>query len=285
MKGIVWLASYPKSGNTWFRVFLTNLLWEGPADINKLYTNAITSSRETFDYYAGIDSQELDSDEIDLIRPTVFRLIAQEAKAQLYMKVHDAYTFVAEDRPLIPPPATSCALYFLRNPLDVAVSFAHHGNLTFDRAVNALGTKDYKISDNPRQLSRHLRQHLLSWSEHVLSWVDRPPFPVCVLRYEDMILKPQETFEKAVRFINLPHSAEQIAKAVEASAFDRLQAQETATGFQERAAIKSAFFRKGKIGSWREELNEEQVQKIVSDHRDVMKRFGYLDEHDQIVFG
>ena len=81
-KKIIWLASYPKSGNTWFRVFLSNLLSHSdkPADINNLYATPIASNRELFDEATGISSSELTLDEIDNLRPLVYEFYARTAE-------------------------------------------------------------------------------------------------------------------------------------------------------------------------------------------------------------
>jgi hypothetical protein len=70
---IVWLASYPKSGNTWLRGFITALLHPGNAgiDINNLYTTTIASSRQLFDELTGVSSADLAPEEIEKLRPMV----------------------------------------------------------------------------------------------------------------------------------------------------------------------------------------------------------------------
>jgi hypothetical protein len=286
VKGILWLASYPKSGNTWFRVFLSNLLRGGdiPVGINDLERTPIASARGIFDDEIGFEVSDLTADEIDRLRPEVYTLLAQNAEEPLYMKIHDAYIFLADSRPLIPQEATQCALYFIRNPLDVAVSFAHHSGWDFETSVRKMADDTFAFCSKPGRLHNQLRQKLLSWSNHVISWVDRTPFPVCVIRYEDMKSNPLEAFTKAVRFSGLEHAAEQIQRAVDFSSFDVVRQQEEAEGFQEKSAASRRFFRKGQIGSWREELNEEQVKRIVQDHGDVMRRFGYLDEEGKIIY-
>jgi aryl sulfotransferase len=286
VKGILWLASYPKSGNTWFRVFLTNLLRDGdiPADINDLARTPIASARGLFDEEIGFEASDLTADEIDRLRPELYTHLAENAEEPLYMKVHDAYTFMEDTSPLIPQKATHCALYFIRNPLDVAVSLAHHSG--WDSSVSALKMADntFAFCSKPGQLHNQLRQKLLSWSNHVLSWVDQAPFPVFMIRYEDMKSHPLETFTKAIRFAELECTAAQIQKAIDSSSFDVVQGQEEVKGFREKSPASSRFFRKGQVGSWREELSEEQANKIVQDHREVMRRFGYLDDEDQIIF-
>ena len=285
MNGIVWLASYPKSGNTWFRIFLTNLLRNSdtPASINALESTPIASARAIFDQNIGFEASDLSADEIDRLRPELYCHLAEHLEEPLFMKIHDAYTLTNSDIPLIPAAATAGAIYFIRNPLDVAVSFAHHEDCDYDTAITDMANSAFTFCGKPSRLHNQLRQKLLTWSDHVLTWADAAPFPVCLLRYEDMKAQPLETFTHAVRFAGLDHSEAQIEKALHFSAFDILQQQEETDNFRERSAASSRFFRKGESGSWREELNKEQVQRIVNDHREVMQRFGYLDERGEIV--
>jgi hypothetical protein len=285
MKGIIWLASYPKSGNTWFRVFLTNLLRnaEAPASINELESTPIASARGIFDTNMGFEASDLTVDEIDRLRPELYIHLAENAEKTPFMKIHDAYTDVAEGTPLIPRDATAGALYFIRNPLDVAVSFAHHSGWDYDTAVARMADEAFAFCGRPDRLHNQLRQKLLSWSGHVESWIDRPTFPVCLLRYEDMKSCPLKTFEKAVRFAGLNHTRQQIQKALDFSSFDVVQKLEEKEGFREKSPSASRFFRKGQVGSWREELTEKQVREIVYNHREVMRRFVYLDENGEIL--
>lgn len=286
MSGIVWLASYPKSGNTWFRIFLTNLLRDSdtPANINDLESTPIASARGVFDHNIGFEASDLSADEIDRLRPELYCHLAEHLEEPLFMKIHDAYTLTNCDIPLIPAAATAGAIYFVRNPLDVAVSFAHHDSCDYDIAIANMADDSFTLCGKPKRLYNQLRQKLLTWSDHVLTWSDIAPFPVCLLRYEDMKAQPLETFTRAVRFAGLQHTTEQIQKALAFSKFEVVQQQEESEGFQEKSAATKRFFRKGETGSWREELSQEQVARIVRDHGAVMRRFGYLDEHGEIVY-
>ncbi|NOZ51459.1 MAG: sulfotransferase domain-containing protein, partial [Chloroflexi bacterium] len=81
MNGIIWLASYPKSGNTWMRVFLTNYLRDSdePAEINNLDGGPIASARDIFDRVIGVESSDLTAEEIDRFRPAVYEQVAAES--------------------------------------------------------------------------------------------------------------------------------------------------------------------------------------------------------------
>ena len=284
MNGIIWLASYPKSGNTWFRVFLTNLRGEedGPAQINKLGSTPIASARGIFDDEAGIEASDLTPDEIDRLRPEIYTHLAEQAEETPFMKVHDAYISNDKNIPLFPKEATAGAIYIIRNPLDVAISFAHHSGWDYDKAILRMADEAFAFCAKPKRLHNQLRQKLMSWSSHVKSWTEQTLFPVCVLRYEDMKQKPVETFEKAVRFSGLEYGREEILKALEASSFEELQRQEKENGFKEKSSASEMFFRKGEVGAWREELSEAQAKRIIDNHRIVIQRFGYLNTNDNI---
>ena len=99
-----------------------------------------------------------------------------------------------------------------------------------------------------------------------------------MLRYEDMVEKPNEAFGKVANFLGLNPPQERLDRAIANSSFDKLKRLEEEEGFVERPKHAKAFFRKGQTGQWREELTEDQVRRIISDHRTQMKRFGYIPE-------
>jgi aryl sulfotransferase len=283
--GIIWLASYPRSGNTWLRVFLANLRADGeaPVDINKLEFGTIASARAIFDEATGIESSDLAPEEIERLRPAVYEHWAVLSEEPLFFKIHDAYTYPAGGYPLVPPQATRGAIYLIRNPLDVAVSFADHANQDLETIIDCMADEEFALSSRASGLREQLRQRLLSWSGHVLSWV-QAPIRVMVLRYEDMILKPLDTFTQAAQFAGLPDAPERVLKALGWSDFKELQRQEQDHGFNERPPHAQSFFRAGGYGGWRRELRPGQVARLVQNHQEVMKRFGYLTEDGNLVF-
>jgi aryl sulfotransferase len=284
MSGIYWLASYPKSGNTWFRSFLYNLQVDGdaPADINELSTGSIASSRGWLDEVLGFDTAELDPDEVDRLRPAVYRWSLREA-AIGYHKIHDAYILTRGAEPLVSRDATLGALYILRNPLDVVASAANHWGLSLDDTIERMGRPDMALARQRKGLRDQVRQKLLTWSGHVLSWVDAPNLNCMVIRYEDMLSEPINTFTKASEFLKLPTDPARVEKAVRFSDFKVLSQQEELKGFKERPIKAAQFFRQGKSGGWRDKLTRAQVERIVSDHREVMQRFNYLDKSGQLL--
>ena len=288
-KGIFWLTSYPKSGNTWFRIVLSRLLNKSDSlsyinDINTILDSPMVANRGWMNKILGFDSRVLDENELYKLRPAAYTWYAQQLKQTTYIKIHDAYTLVEKNTPLIPAEGCLGAVYFIRNPLDVAVSLAHHAQCPIDWSIHMMGNKDFAVPLKENQ-DKQIRQQLLSWSMHVQSWVSDLPIKVLVLRYEDMFFKPLETFSKAMAFLNLDRSEIELQKAIDDASFGTLQAYEQRFGFKEKPAIKGQFFRKGIVGDWQNTLNESQIHRITHDHADMMRTYGYLDNADcPIVF-
>lgn len=285
VKNIVWLASYPKSGNTWFRVFLSNLFSESsePASINDLHHTPIASARQSFDEVTGLPSGDLTFEEVDRLRPEVYRFQAREAEDLQFRKVHDAYTYLDDGSPLFPADVSRAAVYFVRNPLDVLISFAYHSATDPEKMIGVLNDPEKAFGRSPNKLFNQLRQRLSTWSGHVKSWVDQPNIPVYVMRYEDMRRDPERSFTGAVNFLSLNVGQDEIKAALKKSDLSVLQQQEDQQGFKEKMIRAERFFRKGRPGEWKEVLTEEQVRTVIREHYEVMRRFGYLDEQENVV--
>jgi len=280
MNGIIWLASYPKSGNTWFRAFISALIEEKDEgiSINNMKTDGIFSSRSLLDAVTGIESSNLTMEEIDWLRPKVYNYLATISKSPLFIKVHDAYTYLESGTPLLGT-VNAKAIYIIRNPLDVAVSFSNHMSVDLDAAIRTLGENDFAFCQRITKLPEQFRQKLLSWSAHVESWACATELPVHFLRYEDMKADPVWAFTDAVHFIGLQCTKEQIQKAINLSSFDKMKAAEKREGFKERPVKTTSFFRAGMVGDWRNHLSEKQRDQVIANHKDTMIKYGYLDKN------
>lgn len=279
-KKIIWLASYPKSGNTWFRIFLSNLLSKEnhPVDINNLFATPIASNRELFDEATGLSSSDLTPLEIDNLRPGVYEYAARNSNEILFQKVHDAWLKTESGEPMFSSKVTKSVVYFVRNPLDVAVSFSNHLSKSLKSTVKIMADDGYSFGSTSDRLHLQLRQRLLSWSNNIKSWVDESNLPIIVLRYEDMKSDTLASFSKVLRFIDIKASEDEILEAIGFSDIREMQKQEAEKGFKEKPANATLFFRKGEAGSWRKELSDDLVKQICADHRELMLRYGYLDE-------
>ena len=206
---IVWLASYPKSGNTWLRAFLTSYQ---RADHEAFSINGLVgpsaASRLLFDAYLGCSSSDMTAAEILAVRPRFHALLGRELTRPAFVKVHDAYIRASQAAAVFPRTATAGAVYLVRNPLDVAVSLAHHDDTSVDTAITKMNHAA-TLAPQVTSLSVQIPQPLLTWSAHVTSWLRDAEFPVHAARYEDLLADPAAGFGGIVRFCGLewdPHA-------------------------------------------------------------------------------
>lgn len=275
--GFVWLASYPKSGNTWARAFLHNLFKaisgeDDIQDINGL--NRFTLSVSGRDLYAellGFKPTDQHREQTAAIRHQVQRYVAGQFEGLIFAKTHQALT-VDRGSTTIDFGVTAGAIYIVRNPLDVVISLAHHLGQSVDRAIAIMGTRNIELDVTDTQV----HEVIGSWSQHVLSWTRKPHQAIYVMRYEDMLAAPEATFDALARHLLMAPTAAQLTDAIDRSSFDKLRAQEEADGFREKPQHLDRFFREGHAGQWKDVLTSQQVDQIVSDHGEQMARFGYL---------
>ena len=282
-KSIIWLASYPKSGNTWTRVFLANYIFnrQEPMLINEVHRLGIGDSVEKAYRMAARAMGQPGFDLADYrqtlaLRGPVLRAIVNNAADVNFVKTHNARD-KALGVELVPAALTRSAIYILRNPLDMVPSYARHFDLTPEAAAAAIGRADNSTAG----ASGTAAQFLGSWSDHVNGWVRCRDFPVLALRYEDMQADPAGAFGRVLKHIGIPVDPERVARAVRFSSFDELKSQEETHGFVERVAGER-FFHSGRSGTWengvwRGALAPEIAEKVVRDHAKVMRRYGYLE--------
>jgi Sulfotransferase domain len=275
--GIVWLASYPKSGNTWTRAFLSNLATIMAGEQDGLDVNAINrfSLGENFiQFYkevCGFEPKRNDHRKVAENRHRVQETIANQFEGLIFCKTHNALV-IDRGQSIINFAVTSGAIYIVRNPLDVAISLAHHIGKSVDHAISVMATPDVETPIN------ETRVHEVwgSWSQHVESWTRKPHPAIYVMRYEDMLNEQEKTFGALARHLLLNPNADEFALAIKRSSFASLRDQEEKEGFQEKPKHAEHFFREGRADQWKDVLTPQQIDSIINAHSEQMKRFGYL---------
>lgn len=286
MGKLIWIASYPRSGNTWTRLFVNALVTLHAGDRVAPLARADEWSRadptryfETWEisapWYEDVLQKPVTDasfEEFSAARVKVQRLIAERARGPVFVKTHHL-NGVCDGRPVIDFSLTDRIIYLVRNPLDVAPSLADHFGMEIDAAVSMMNRPQFVMRANDNAASEVYG----SWSENVTSWTAAARPYLHVVRYEDAAADPTQTFMRLGRFLGFRTSAEDVAKAADAVAFEKAQRLEAERVEKHGRQREGTFFRQGRSGGWKEALSEKQVDMIVSAHGETMRRFGYAD--------
>ncbi len=279
-RGIAWIASYPKSGNTWVRVFLYHLvrLQEGyPRADNDLHALDRASAYEArfyglFQEVMGKPLAVASTEEVAAARPQVHALIAERSPNVALVKTHNIYGRV-NGHATINVKVSAGSIYIVRDPRDVVLSLADHLGSSIDDAITVMETSSYATKNSAEVAFEAWG----GWSQHVLSWTKVPIKSMMIVRYEDLQHDPRRVFTAVARHLHQFPPEEQLNEAVALSSFKELYEQESRGDFRERSEHAERFFRVGKSGQWHEQLSESQAQRIVTVHGEQMNRFGYLN--------
>ena len=273
MGWITWLASYPKSGNTWVRAFLANYMAgeAEPLPLDRLTEYATgESGAHLYRRHDPRDPAAYTIEDVQRLRPLVHRDLAAAASGPVFVKTHNAVRLV-RGLPLLTPAVTGGAIYVLRDPRDVAVSYGRHLGRPIDWVISYMADPGASLADTGKVFEQPS-----SWSIHVASWTERPNKRLHVMRYEDMAADPGAAFRAMLGFLGQDPKPERLALALDHSRFETLQAQEQAQGFAEKPVGAPTFFHTGRAGQWREALTPEQARRIEHDHGAEMRRWRYL---------
>jgi aryl sulfotransferase len=272
---MIWIASFPRSGNTWMRILLSAIVAPdtSPPDINALTSpGELASSRSLFEDLTLLDSRLLRPDEIDRLRPAVHEALPAQSRAELFIKSHEAFTYLADGTPLLGRSARA-ALYLARDPRDVAVSLRHFFGGDQHQAMALLNDAGSRLGTGD---GSHLERRLNGWSGHVRSWLDQTTVPTCVVRYEDLLADTPAAVSRVVDYLDLAATDADVHRATRHASFGELQRQEQQRGFREKPTSAAVFFRGGRAGAWSEELSATAAREIERVHGEMMSRLGYL---------
>lgn len=287
------VASYPKSGNTWIRLVNAAYALEGRVsadDFVQFKDHPFLSKIMKFGdgtkyYYQSVSPFPLRdigfSAEVRL-RPAAMLMMEQEmakttTQRPLLVKSHHLKGEV-DGINLWNPAWTDRVVNPIRDPREVCCSFAAHLGNSLEKTAKIMGRPKFRIGGMKDEEDARSLYHLLgTWSQHVRGWLSADDVPVHTVRYEDMRENPVDRFYEIFDFLGAPNlTRERVEVAVRKTSFDRMQEAESEHEFVESTDHQDRFFRSGKTDGWKGELPLRLVRKIEKDHGDVMEELGYL---------
>ena len=279
---IIWLASYPKSGNTWLRSLLASYYFSKDGDFNFNLLRNIDQfpSYNHFKGYNKIFTNPTDTTEFWLEEQ---KKINSDNKIKLF-KTHNALCKINGNR-FTDSKNTLGAIYVVRDPRNVITSLANHYEINLDQAFEFMTTEQKAIIQK-KEDSYVGFVALFSWAFHQSSWVNNKLYPTLVIRYEDLQNETFVTFKKVINFIdNLSKSKhnfkrEKAKKSIQSCEFEKLKKLETDDGFIESPISKKDnsrinFFKLGKDNDYKKLLNKDLITTMSLKFKDEIKKYNY----------
>ena len=277
---IIWIASYPKSGNTWVRSFLTAYYFceNGVFDINKLSMIEDYPNKQFF-------RETVKQGEIHKHWESSQKDICAKKKAK-FLKTHNSL-ITAFGNDFTKPKYTLGVIYVIRDPRNVISSVKNHNDLeTYEKALSFMQDENKVLEDYPH-LKNYAKTNIVnSWRINYQSWMSNKFFRRLTIRYEDMVKNPQETFKKLIVFVNTlvrlkdEIDPKKLNNAIETTDFKSLQDIENQGNFGEnvyslRDNRKIKFFYQGPENDWKKNLDENMIKKMNEYFYKDLKFFKY----------
>ena len=282
MNKIIWIASYPKSGNTWLRYFLGNYYFNNKDNFQpEIIKNIKKFHLDKELIKSNLHNQDFIKNPYNVSKYWIQSQKKLEIKKGnvVFLKTHNALINI-ENNEFTNSDLTLAIIYIIRDPRDVVVSYSKYRNLDYDKTIeHMIGSKvnipfvrDAKDASNIEITG--------SWAFHYNSWKDGiSVIPRIIIKYEDILSNSEKIFTNIIKFLSnimkLEVNYKKIKSSNNLSKFTKLKNFEEKNNFFENNSSEN-FFRIGKSGNWKKELNKDQIKKIEDSFKIEMISLGYL---------
>ena len=281
---IIWIASYPKSGNTWVRSLLSTYLYteDGIFNFNLLKKILKFPSKKYLEFFT--------KDFSDIKKISEYWIAAQNRinlyNESIFLKTHSSLCTL-ENNSFTNKANTQAVIYIVRDPRNVITSISNHYSFNIEESYNfMIDNNRMLVADKRGGKNFGISEMLGSWSQHYKSWQNIKFAPILNIKYENLINDTKNSLITMInflqRFIEVKVDNKKILKTVESCNFENLSKMEKKQGFDEAAyseksSKKVDFFHLGEKNNWKNLLNLEMEKKIRTAFDKEMKELKYID--------
>ena len=264
---IIWIASYPKSGNTYIRSFIASYYFskKGKFDFDLLFNilqfpSLKFTKKKIF--------SELEASQNWIFNQNLFF----DKKKINFLKTHNCL-YDYKGNKFTTSNETAGAIYIVRDPRNLITSMKHHYSLNYEKALSKILDENNSLLETSTENDYSNFTYLSSWSRHFESWKNTKEFKVLFIKYEDLEYNKIETFKKIVLFVNKLSKKEEkidekkLMNSIQSTNFSNLKNKELNEGFEESTYSKITgkklkFFNLGFNNRWQKILPKEVLEKI-----------------------
>jgi len=275
MKKNILLVSYPKSGNTWLRAIISNLLIKkNDFSLNDLKQIQLLSSKKNFKHFKNIPYDQEGDINFNWTSDNIIKCQNILNKQNISHKFYKSHS--VRHKKFTNETVNLGFIYIVRDPRDVVISLSKFAGGSIDRAIHEILYSSYSVAR-----ANGVKELLSTWDLHINSWREYKTVSRLFLKYEDLLNQTSDSILKIIEFINNITSNSILAndidikKIIENTNFSNLKKLEKTNGFNE-ASKYSNFFRSGKQNQWKDILNIDQRRLIETKFGQIMKYFNYI---------
>jgi hypothetical protein len=280
---IFWIASYPKSGNTWLRTLISAYYYSKDGIFTEKLIKNIGQFPEKkyfkdFDYLPQL-----------VIDTTRFWIKAQEKinkdKKIRFFKTHNVFGSI-NDRKFTNKENSIGCIYIVRDPRNVITSLSNHYELNYSEALKWMQSTNKYIYDYEKSQEYSDFQFISSWENNYKAWKSQREFPIKIIRYEDLLEKTYAVFTEIIEFINKTTNNKQnvnkikLKNSINSTSFHKLKKNEKKFGFSESISSRKGkkqipFFFLGPENDWKKILDDELKIKLNRVFEKNLKELSY----------
>ena len=270
---IFWIASYPKSGNTWLRALISTYYFSKDGTFNETLLKKIDQF-PTRKYFLDFDYDP------KIVGDTCKYWVKAQEKINLknklkFFKTHNAFGKLNNYDFTNPQNSVGC-LYIVRDPRNVLTSIKNHYELSTDKAIKWMNNEKQFVYDVEKveKFGFSDFQFISSWSLNYKSWKVQKKIPIKIVKYEDLLNQTYSIFKEVIEFINKTAKIDEkiniskIKNTLNSTSFSKLKKKEAKHGFSEAVISqinkkkKITFFNLGPENDWRKILNKDLKEKL-----------------------
>ena len=277
---IIWIASYPKCGNTWVRAFLSAYYYSSTGKFNFELLKKIKQfpTREFF----GRKFKSVDEVADNWLKP---QKIIKEKKELCFLKTHNVYG-AFKGKNFTTPEYTLGVINIVRDPRNVITSLMNHYTLSETDALNMISSIYRNLRDENDLEDFSNYSFISSWANNYNSWHNSKIKNKLLIKYEELEKETEKNFIKIVEFVNKligknnKVDLEKLRTSIKTTEFEVLKRQEISKGFFEAVTDKNGnkkiFFNLGNKNNFEKILEKKTIDHIENSFKNEMRELGYL---------